>query len=206
VEINNSETRVFPYRRPGRIAALLGNPVMSLLLVISIGMNCVQYWKIDGLKDSIVQLKSEEGLKVNTSVPPIVAHDINGGNATVAYADSTLPTVLYVFTPQCRWCKKNIPNLKVLENSSGKTYRLVGLSLTNTGLKQYVNDEHLQFPIYSDLDSATLAVYHLGGTPTTIVVSPQGKVKGVWSGAYQQGIKEQIEKSLSVSLPGCCQS
>jgi len=41
----------------------------------------------------------------------------------------------------------------------------------------------------------------LGGTPQTIVVSPEGKVQRNWFGAYADNTNE-VESALGVTLPG----
>jgi len=40
--------------------------------------------------------------------------------------------------------------------------------------------------------------------PTTIVISPEGKVLKVWTGAYRDGLRQEIEAFLGVHLLRCC--
>jgi hypothetical protein len=44
--------------------------------------------------------------------------------------------------------------------------------------------------------------YKLGGTPQTIVVSPQGQVTRIWSGAFAEDLQREVEDYFSVKLPG----
>jgi len=60
-------------------------------------------------------------------------------------------------------------------------------------------------PVYADIKPEVRAAYQLGSTPETIVVSPDNKVMRVWHGAYENGVKQEIEKFLQVHLPGCCE-
>jgi len=46
-----------------------------------------------------------------------------------------------------------------------------------------------------------IAAYRLGGTPATIVVSPEGKLLREWKGAYMGDAKHQIEEYFDVSFP-----
>jgi hypothetical protein len=72
-------------------------------------------------------------------------------------------------------------------------YRFVGLSLSDTGLTEYVTKNELEFPIYAGLSPETIKSYKLGGTPQTIVISPEGKVLQDWAGAYGQiHVKERF--------------
>jgi peroxiredoxin len=153
------------------------------------------------LKEVIATLKSEDSLQPGSRVPGIVARAIDGSTHSINFGDGDQPTVLYVFTPQCGWCRKNLENLRALIRQSGSRYRIIGISLTRKDLKDYVDAEHLTFPVYTDLPDGTTAIYKLGGTPETIVISKDSKVQKVWVGAYQEGVKKNIEEYLGVSLP-----
>jgi hypothetical protein len=112
------------------------------------------------------------------------------------------PTVLYIFTPPCTWCARNVDNLKTLVDKEGGYYRFIGLALSEQALPEYVAKNDLKLPVYSGLSPETLKAYRLGGTPQTIVISPEGKVLEDWSGAYVGDQKSQIEAFFHVSLPG----
>lgn len=150
-------------------------------------------------------MASQYYLQPGATVPEIVGIDPNGSAATLHYGDVSVPTVLYVFTPQCSWCKKNLPNLHALIDQSGARYRVIGIALTREDLNSYVEHEKLQLPIYTEIRSDIRHVYQLGGTPETIVVSPDSKIMKIWSGAYEGQLKREIEKVLQIHLPGCCQ-
>lgn len=50
-------------------------------------------------------------------------------------------------------------------------YRLIGLSLSSAGVDEYVAQQGMDFPMYTNLSPQSIAAYRLGGTPATIVVS-----------------------------------
>ena len=39
------------------------------------------------------------------------------------------PTILYILSPDCRWCKYNEPRINALAEKLGKSYRVIGISL-----------------------------------------------------------------------------
>jgi hypothetical protein len=78
----------------------------------------------------------------------------------------------------------------------------VGLSLSSDKLIDYVKENKLEFPIYTDLPILTMREYKLGGTPQTIVVSPQGQVTRIWSGAFAEDLQREVEDYFSMKLPG----
>jgi peroxiredoxin len=188
--------------RSDRVAAPM---FLSVLLVISVAVNVLLGQKVHSLRNDVYTLQSEGRLQIGTAVPPITGHTIDGTPQTLNYGDATVPTVLYVFTPQCGWCKKNIDNLHALIRNSSSRYRLVGISLTKTDLREYVKDQHLsQLDVYVDLSDSITRIYKLGLTPATIVISPEGKVLKVWPGVYVSAIRQEIEHYFTISLPGCC--
>ncbi len=124
----------------------------------------------------------------------------------VRYEDVAQPTVIYVFSPQCRWCAKNLDNFKSLIAQAGQSYRVVALSMTHQDLASYLAKEQLNVPVFADVDSTIVSAYQLSATPTTIVVSPSAKVLKVWTGAYEESTRREIESFLAVHLIPCCEN
>ncbi len=193
-DINRDE----PFTRQSRIL-----PIALGLLFISVGLNILSARRISTLQR---HAESQSTVVKDATVPDIVGLDLAGSPTTLHYADASVPTVLYVFTPQCGWCKKNLPNLHSLINQAGSRYRVVGIALTRQDLISYLTEQHLNLPVYTDIRSDIREAYRLGGTPETIVVSSKGTVLKVWHGAYIGEITPQIQESLQIHLPGCCPS
>jgi peroxiredoxin len=78
----------------------------------------------------------------------------------------------------------------------------VGLSLSSDKLLNYVTENKLDFPMYADLPYIPTRDYKLGGTPQTFVVSPNGEVMKVWTGAFAEGTQKEVEAYFGVTLPG----
>jgi peroxiredoxin len=180
--------------------------MLSVLLLLSVVLNVSLARKVASLKDTLRQANDYGQLKAGDTVPEIEGLSLDGSRRTVFFGEVAVPTVLYVFTPQCSWCKENLPNLHALidgsNNSSSADYRVLGVSLNQEGLAQYVKDERLTFPVYSDLSAPVRSAYHMVMTPTTIVVSPDRKVLKVWMGAYQEETFREIQAYLHITMPG----
>ncbi len=148
-------------------------------------------------------------LAVGAVVPPITATGLDGARTTIAYdpkQDGRL-TVLYVFTPQCVWCARNLDNLKALltAKQGAPDVRFVGLSLAPDSVGAYVAQQGLTplLPVVvTRLSAATMTAYHFGGTPETLVISPAGRVVKNWSGAWTAKRQAEIEAFFHVRLPG----
>lgn len=184
--------------QPGRFALMAG----ILLLLASISLNIVlahRVWSFTHLQSNRA---AERLLKVGTAVPPIAAKRLDGQPGVISYQGAGQSTVLYIFTPPCSWCARNMENLKALLDKEKGQYRFIGLSLSEETLADYIAKNDLKFPVYSSLSPETLKTYRLGSTPQTIVISPEGKVLQDWVGAYVGDQKSQVEAFFHVSLPG----
>jgi peroxiredoxin len=173
-----------------------------LLLLASVSLNMVlahRLWSFTHLQSIGA---SERLLKVGTTVPSITAKGVDGRQQVISYQGTPQPTVLYVFTPPCSWCARNMDNFKALIDKQRGQYRFIGLSLSEGTLAEYIAKNELKLPIYSGLSPETLKTYKLGSTPQTIVISPEGRVLQNWMGAYVGAQKSQIEAFFRVSLPG----
>jgi peroxiredoxin len=170
-------------------------------LCLSVALNVLLAHKVRDLRDSRRQMV-DRLLKVGTIVPSITAKRVDGQEEVISYEGTNEPTVLYIFTPSCVWCARNIDNFKTLVAREGGLYHFVGLSLSEQALAEYVAQNDLNLSVYSGLSPEALKTYKLGSTPQTIVISPEGKVLQDWAGAYVGDQKSQVEGFFHVSLPG----
>jgi peroxiredoxin len=186
-----------PRRTSGKALAAI-----AVALLVSVTLNLLLAHRIRTLTYGRLARVSEYKLQVGTTVPPIVAERLDGHQETISYEGGNKPTVLYIFTPPCSWCARNMDNLKTLLEKENGPYRVIGLSLSQEGLAEYVAKNGLKLPVYSGLSPQTLKTYKLGSTPQTVVISPEGKVLQDWAGAYVGDQKSQVEAFFHVTLPG----
>lgn len=175
---------------------------VTVALVVSVALNVGLAYRVRSLTGAREARITEYKLKIGTSVPPITAKRPDGQLELISYGSTSEPTVLYIFTPSCVWCARNIDNLKTLLDKERGQYRFIGLSLSEESLGEYVAKNDLKLPIYSGLSNEAKQDYKLSGTPQTIVVSPEAKVLQNWAGAYVGDQKSQVEAFFRVSLPG----
>src|SRR6266480_5398132 len=154
-----------------------------VLLVASVALNVVLARKLESYSKAQSIVASSRLLKIGANVPPITAKRLDGQREVISYQGANEPTVLYIFTPPCSWCARNMDNFKTLVGNESGQYRFIGLSLSEETLPEYVAKNELKLPVYSGLSPETLKTYKLGSTPQTIVISPEGKVLQDWAGA-----------------------
>jgi peroxiredoxin len=171
-------------------------------LALSVTLNVFLAQRVQRINQAQSARIAERLLNVGTFVPQITAKRLSGQREVISYPGVRQMTVLYVFTPPCTWCARNMDNLKTLLEKEMGQYRFIGISLSEEGLADYVAKNELNLPVYSGLSAETIRTYKLGSTPQTIVVSPGGKVLKDWVGAYAGGQKSQVEAFFHVTLPG----
>jgi peroxiredoxin len=176
--------------------------VLLLLLGTSVGLNLLLARRVRQLGAMINGQPWQTQLQVGSVVPPIVGKELDGRRATVAYAGSDRLTILYIFTPHCGWCARNSDNFQALVKATSEANRFIGLSLSEVGLAEYVRTNKLTIPVLTQLSSETINAYKLGGTPQTLVISPEGRVLKNWQGAWTNKQKSDIEAYFHVNLPG----
>lgn len=181
--------------------ALLG---VSLILNLGLAQSLRgEKAESERLREGLLRMKAATRLAVGERVPPIYGEDAHGSLFQLHYEKIGRPTLLYVFSPSCRWCQRNIENFHTLGQKLAKSHRVVGVSLSEIPLsKRREETEKLGFPVVFNPSPESLEAYKLGGTPQTLLLSPDGVVLKNWTGAYANGLAEEIEKSLGVELPG----
>jgi hypothetical protein len=175
-----------------------GATAFVLAVALSIGLNAY-------LTGTRLLSHSEETakLKVNSTLPvALLLQDVDGKKVSLQFANDPRPTVLYVLSPLCGWCKRNEPNVRTLAAATGSRFRYVGLSIETRDLKKYIAEGHAPFPVYLIPSKDLIRSLGLSGTPETIVVSPTAKVEQLWEGAYLDTNRLQVEKFFGVKLPG----
>jgi hypothetical protein len=174
-----------------------GTVVVVTVLSVSLGLNVYQGLKLKGA------FAPATGVRAGMRFPHrLRLLDQDSKPAELNFAQDSRPTVLYVLSPLCGWCKRNEANIKALTAQAGARFRFVGLSIVDTNLKDYVAQNHAPFPVYLVSSQQQVQDLHLGGTPQTVVVDSSGKVEKAWSGAYLASNQKEIERFFETTLPG----
>jgi peroxiredoxin len=176
--------------------------LLLALLLGSLSLNVYLGWYTVDLKNSLRSRQDSSKLVPGTAIQPISVSDLNGKSEIISYADGGKPTVLYVLSPMCDWCERNMQNIQTLARLKGESFRFVGISLADTNLKEYVEGHHINFPVYKNITSDGIHMLALGSTPQTIVISPEGRVLKNWMGAYRGNSQSEVEAYFDVKLPG----
>src|SRR5882724_4943816 len=91
---------------PGRYVVGAG----IVLLLASVSLNVFLASKVESFRRRRSFETSERLLKVGTFVAPITANRLGGQQEIISFVGTNQPTVLYIFTPPCVWCARNMDN------------------------------------------------------------------------------------------------
>jgi len=137
-------------------------------------------------------------------MPTLQVMSVHDNPSLMRSGPRRLPTVVYVFTPSCVWCKRNLDNALNVEQAAKQKFDFISLSLTKDGLHDYVSQpSHLQNVVYLDPKeplSGPSSIFD--GTPETIVIDTDGRIVKVWYGAFTGSTKSDVEEYFKITLPG----
>jgi hypothetical protein len=103
-------------------------------------------------------------------------------------------------SPTCSWCRRNERSVAELWNVLHDRVAFIAVAGSLRGLSAYANGGALPFPILGEPDVDTMNSYKFSGTPTTVVVGPDGHVQKVWVGVYADSVKQEIERHFSITI------
>jgi hypothetical protein len=172
---------------------------LYLVLSISLALNVYLGWRV--MRLSQPQALRQGGVQEKSVFPVMPVHRLDGKKSLLLF-DGEKPTVLYVLSSTCRWCKRNQLNITSLAAARNTEFRFVGLSISDNGLKAYLDSSPLPFPVFvTDVKDAAIQV-GLNVTPQTVVIGRGGHVERVWVGAFSDNRQKQVEDFFKIKLPG----
>jgi hypothetical protein len=174
---------------------------ISLLLNVLLGLETLRPHE-EGVEAGTGPLS---GPAIGASVPSLQVESLDGVGQRISFESDSRPTVIYIFSPSCDWCERNVANIRALASERSGAFRFVGVSLTESS-EDHLIAEQLGFEVFISPGLQTLSAYGLRGTPQTIVVSTDGTVVRSWTGAYGGRTGQMIERFFGLKLPGLIQA
>ncbi len=180
------------------LVSLLG---ISLILNVVLGATL---FRVSGVRNTTSGATgAPPAPRVGQRLPPLRAHRLDGQPTSINVTEpGGLPTLLYVFTPSCKWCERNLENMNVVLKAAHQSHRVVALSLDPNAAPYVERVGWDNLLVLTSPDESTKAAYGLGPTPQTLIIGTDGKVVTAWVGAYGGPVKREVEKYFSVQLPG----
>lgn len=173
--------------------------IPNALLALSLGTNLLLLSNLKRDDNLIATLKTGARLRPGDKAPDFAVRLFD--NTEIQLGHLRRPTLLYVFSPACRFCARNLPAINALAQKLKDRVDVVGLSLTTSDLIPYLHTHQLSFSVIRDPDPSIVAAYRLGGTPETIAISKSGYIENVWMGSYDGEVRDAIQRVYGVDLP-----
>lgn len=175
--------------------------VLFTVLTLSLSLNLYLGWQVRASNATRRQERRQIGVPVGANLSSLPVHDPEGRAARINF-NTGIPTVIYVLSPACGWCRRNEENMHALAASKNGVFNFIGLSPTAQNLQQYISARHAPFTVYVADPAGLPAGLDIQTTPQTLIVSPAGIVEKAWLGAYDGSRKREIEAFFNVVLPG----
>lgn len=178
---------------------------IGILLVISVILNLFLALEVKRLK-SILSLiqgeKKEYQLILGKTVPTLTVQNAAGETKVIKFSESKIPTLIYVFSPDCIWCERNTQNINYLYQQNQSKFNFVGVSVQKSSSSANTIENNIRFPIYYNPSDSDRIDYNFSATPSTYIISAEGKIIKFWSGAYGNETLKDIENYFEMKLPG----
>ncbi len=139
-------------------------------------------------------------ISLGRTVSPLIAENRLGEKISIEYAEK--PTVLYVFSPDCVWCHRNLRNIAAVHEKQQNNFRFIGLSVLRSNSPSSTDSGEPPFDTYFNPSDLSRLEYGFRSTPATYIISPEGKITNLWLGAYNEKVVKDIEEFFDLELPG----
>lgn len=179
--------------------------LIIVLLLSSIFLNLLLSFEIKNLKNKLSLVSNEtkaHQLTLGKIVKPLTVQDLNGNDLSIDYKNSDQPTIIYIFSPDCAWCDRNLQNIKDLYEKTQKQYRFIGVSVQRDSAVKHSEEKGILFPVFYNPSDLSRIEYNIRSTPSTYVISPDSKIIKFWAGAYDNATQKDVEDFFQVNLPG----
>lgn len=177
--------------------------VLWTVLVLLALTNTLFLWQNQQLKAQIEKSQPQR-LKIGESVQGFTAKDLNDKTVNINFSGNSKKRFLLYFTPTCTYCKQRFPEWKeLISQAKDKNIEVLGIVSENENkgaLEKYLNsfDCGLKSEIPLQIlfiSNETLRDYKLSLTPTTVLLSGDGKVEQNWIGKWKES-----DKNFALSL------
>jgi len=165
------------------------------LLVVSLAVNMAQAHQ---LRSVARDREQPNRLAAGKPMPALQVRTASGAPASLSFSGSSESTIIYYFSPSCRWCAINWPRVIELERATRGQHRFVAVS-TAAAAELSTISHRVPFDVYGGLDDRARVASGLGGTPHT-VVSRDGRVLTSWMGAFRGRVEADVEAYFRMSF------
>ncbi len=163
---------------------------VSLILLLAISVVLVR--QNHALREQLTPRDSH--IQVGQVVGPVEVANLDGEARVLAWDDAERDRLLLVFTTTCPACAQNQGVWQALHRQLGDRLEVIGVSLDDPDLTRVYREAHeLEFDVVTAADrEGFLADYEISSVPLTLRISPDGRVRGAWSGGLSDDQMSEV--------------
>ena len=176
-------------------------PVLLLLVIVAMGVEIIylidQNHRLRAMIDDPT-LFFNKTLQKNQTVPSIRAEGVNGEDVSLRYAPAEPYTLLMWFSPTCSSCQDNFGFWnEIYRRHDLNLLRLVGFCACNPDEgRDVVSGDSIEYPVLAVTERSLIDMYKGNLLPQTVLISPEGVIRGVWPGSLVERQKKEILSAL----------
>ena len=180
----------------------LGVVLFVVTLAASLTLNVLQFqWQTETPSN-----QRPAGFAEASVLPSLPFETTDGQHDLITFDKDTL---VYVFAPGCSWCKRDYPNIDVIQRATAQRFRFVAITRYGDNaprayeelLESYLREhKYAQVALVRGEEISAEVVRGLGLTPQLLVVRPGGKIARAWHGAITGRALEDAEEFFGVRL------
>lgn len=176
----------------------LGTNLILWLLVLGLAIVNVFLLRQNIQLRTQIDKRKSLNLQIGDGVEAFSGIGLRGESIKIDYSNNSKKRLFLYFTPTCKFCQQQFPEWKELLKQANNQTEVYGLVS-----KREKPDEIENFLHLFDCDSTSetplqiifvsnemLEAYKLHSTPTTLLISPEGKAERIWLGKWGNNEKE----------------
>lgn len=157
----------------------------------------------------VIEAASPRVLGPGDTVPEFVASDLNNQRVAIQYNSNSARRIFLFFKPSCHYCHEQFPYWKaILEQSEKAGFEVWGLAgdeQDKARLQEYLAAMGC---VKDGIPSLRVALvfkemresYKLHSTPTTLIVSGDGRIEKAWLGRWDAMERLEVSSFLGIQL------
>jgi hypothetical protein len=171
---------------------------LCLLCLSLCGMNIMLQRSLHHLSLQVQAMQHVDGPAIGQRMPRLYGSTEDGSQKIVTLGQSGRYTLIFVFSPTCRFCTATLPAWTSLKGTLPSNADLVWVDVSNTATTSYFSAHNIAEPNQMlRLGAESRDIYSLHVTPITIVVNPDASVNSVLLGPLDSSGVEQVRKALA---------
>ena len=182
----------------------MNRKVLTIILAIALVvlLICATVWYNNLSKNITPAPNASTGSEELKLAPDFKVYD-NDGNLVSLSDKLGKPVIVNFWATWCGPCKAELPSFQKMYNKYGDEIEFMMVNLTSgreteEGVRKFLEDNDLQFPVYFDKDMSAAVLYSLRSIPRTVFINPDGTIYDSYKGLMSENI---LQNYISELLP-----